>query len=210
MPRALATNLTGLYRRFEAPRPRLPQLPPRFRSAVRVAVLIPAVYLALKALAWIVPLPAAASGAPHPLWSLIAKASYSRLSSRATTCGASGPVLEISPYLQSACWLRGSLVLWHPGLNPVALGRAVVQNLARGARGFRRLHHHDADRPDDGAKSGERSGARSGRHCARSSSNCVTASGSYWRSTSISPHTAAISKAWPPRPGCISARNRPN
>lgn len=134
MLRALTANLTGLYRRFETPYPRLPHLPPRFHLRIKATALLLAVYLALKALAWLIPLPEAALHRPSS--TLVFDRDGQLLQGYISSDGMwriRTPLAEISPKLRQC--LLGFEDRWfylHPGLNPVALGRAALLNLGTG------------------------------------------------------------------------------
>lgn len=130
-PLVLYSTAIGRVRLLRA---RLSRLPSRHRVPVAAAGLILAAYLALKALAWLVPLPDRAIDRPTStlvfardgqlLHSFISQDDMWRIRT---------PLEQVSPQLQAA--LLGFEDRWfylHPGVNPVSIGRALIQNARAG------------------------------------------------------------------------------
>lgn len=119
----------GLWMRWKS---RLPIVPQRLRKPVNICGIVLGVYLFLKALAWIIPLPQDALWRPSStlifdrerqlMQAFISEDDMWRIQT---------PLSGISPYLKrSLLGFEDRWFYFHPGVNPLALGRALVQNIA--------------------------------------------------------------------------------
>lgn len=120
-------KINAYYQRFKA---KLPRLHPSFKPWVKIGGPILIICITIKILAWIIPLPEAALWRPSStlvfdrdgevLHAFISTDDMWRIQT---------PLTQISPYLQkSLITYEDRWFYLHPGLNPLALMRAVKQN----------------------------------------------------------------------------------
>lgn len=113
---------------------RMPSVPAGLKPWLRAGGRILAIYLAVKAVAWLVPVPTESLFRPSSTLVFDRRGELLQASlSSDDRWRIRTPVNQISPHLRRAVLgFEDRWFYWHPGFNPFSIGRALVQNVRAG------------------------------------------------------------------------------